>query len=215
MSAHVVSVENPSAERLVDTVPCPPEHLPEYVKVVLLGVATTREQVDRLAQSVTALRVRGWAIVAWARWLGGRNAAQLSSDAVLQYYERLGDAVPPSLVNAAVAAHTEEEARALVEQSRQRQTGHAGARYGNAADPFLDTFSSSSDDDDGDVPDLMDAADELVDAPGMKRCAQKCFMQHATMMVLMWQPLTTPRWLHHCRSGQRSARRFLRAPRVR
>ena len=147
MSAHVVSVENPSAERLVETVPCPPEHLPEYIKVVLLGAATTREHIDLMAQRATALRVRGWAIVAWARWLGGRGEAKLSSDAVLQYYERMGDVVPPSLVDAAVAARSEEEARSLVDQTRQRQTGHAGARYGNAADPFLDTFSSSDDED--------------------------------------------------------------------
>ena len=83
--------------------------------------------------------------MAWARWLGGRG--KLSSHAVLRYYERLGDAVPPSLVDAAVAARSEEEARSLVDQTRQRQTGHAGARYGNAADPFVDSFSSSDDED--------------------------------------------------------------------
>jgi hypothetical protein len=142
LAGHCVSFEWVPPHVLAASFPCALADLPEFIRVVFVGVAATIEDARKLARESPTLRVRGALVVHMAQHMLGifqrRSGAfkqlplNLNEDAMQQL--STFDGVPESLLATAINIPPGADANAVLRTLREDPVGYARSRFNAPAE---------------------------------------------------------------------------------
>jgi hypothetical protein len=137
LAGHCVSFEWVPPHVLAASFPCALADLPEFIRVVFVGVAATIEEARKLARESPTLRVRGALVVHMAHHLLGiyRRRTGAFKDLPLNLNEDVVqelstfDGVPDSLLATAINIPPGTDANAVLRTLREDPVGYARSRF--------------------------------------------------------------------------------------
>jgi hypothetical protein len=138
MVGHVIAFPNVPSSDLLRALPTRIEDIPNDMLVVFLSVVSSHADIEAMSRKSTSLHTRGPQISLWAQQLCDVYHLPAPDPAVLSAYENMpADRAPPGVIEGAVYARDEGEARALCTAFGKHRQGYANTHDHMSVDDMV------------------------------------------------------------------------------